>query len=428
VLHRFKLSLLSTAAATGSLLVAAAASSAPDTKPVDSVSQSIRFFEARAARDPEDITALNRLSGDYLFRFRDTGDDADLERALETAERSLKVVPGDFNRGGLGARAHATFSLHHFTTARDDARQLLSFDPSKRGPLELLGDALLELGDYAEAGDVYARVDRDFESDDAQTATEARLARWAQLHGDVETARRRYDAAVRVSEGNSDVPPAPPVIRAWALVQAGQFDFMCGRWDDADKRYAAARAAKPDDWPALDHLAELRAAQKRYDEAVATYTKLVERVPRPELFQALGDVYREMGKPDDAKAWHARALVAYRQATERGSAHYLHHLAGYFCDVEPNASEALRWAREDLKVRHSVYAHDALAWALYAAGDYAAASGEMDKALALNTADSHLLYHASLIYTRAGEPVKGQACLKKAAAVNPHFMTFHVHR
>jgi tetratricopeptide (TPR) repeat protein len=212
------------------------------------------------------------------------------------------------------------------------------------------------------------------------------------------------------------------------LVQAGQFDFLCGRWDDAERRYAAALAAKPDDWPALDHVAELRAAQKRYDEAVATYTNLVERVPRPELFQALGDVYREMGKPDDAKTWHARALAAYRQATERGSAHYLHHLAGYFCDVEPNPSEALRWAREDLKVRHSVYAYDALAWALYTAGDYAGASDAANKALALNTADSHLLYHGSLIYTRAGDAVKGQACLKKAAVLNPHFMSFHVHR
>src|SRR4029078_2055364 len=117
-------------------------------------------------------------------------------RALKTAEQSLKVVPAaDLNKGALAGRAFAAFSLHRFSVARDDARQLLDLESSKRGPLELLGDALLELGDYAEAGEVYARVDREFESDDAQPATEARLARWAQLHGDVDTARRRYDAA-----------------------------------------------------------------------------------------------------------------------------------------------------------------------------------------------------------------------------------------
>jgi tetratricopeptide (TPR) repeat protein len=410
-------------------LLAAAAVAAPATKPSANAGPSqIRFLEGRVAGDPDDIVALNRLSGEYLLRFRDTGDDADLERALKNAERSLKVVPGDLNKGGLSARAHAAFSLHRFSTSRDDAKQLLELEPSKRGPLELLGDALLELGDYARAGEVYARVDREFESDDAQAATEARLARWAQLQGDVDTARRRYDVAAKLTEASEDQPVVSPLIRAWVLVQAGQFDFLCGRWDDAEKRYAAALSVKPDDWPAQDHLAELRAAQKRYDEAVATYTKLVERVPRPELFQALGDVYREMGKPDAAKAWHVRALAAYRQATERGSAHYLHHLAGYFCDVEPNPAEAVRWAREDLKVRHSVYGYDALAWALYVSGDYGGASEAADKALALNTADAHLLYHASLIYARAGDPRKAQGSLKRAAEINPHFMSFHVHR
>jgi tetratricopeptide (TPR) repeat protein len=429
--RRFKWVALTTAAATGALLLVAAAASAASasSRPVGSAAPAvIRFLEDRVGRDPDDIVALNHLSGEYLLRFRDTGDDADLERAFKTAEQSLKVIPGDLNKGGIAARAHAAFSLHRFAAARDDARQLLDFDPTKRAPSELLGDALLELGDYAEAGDIYARVDREFESEDAQPATEVRLARWAQLHGDVDTARQRYDAAVRLANGGADYPSAPPLIRAWVLVQAGQFDFLCGRWDDAEKRYAAALAAKPDDWPALDHLAELRAAQKRYDEAVATYTGLVQRVPRPELFQALGDVYREMGKADDAKRWHTRAVAAYRNATERGSAHYLHHLAGYFCDVEPNPADALRWAREDLKVRHSVYANDALAWALYHAGDHAGAAGAMDEALSLGTADSHLLYHASLIYARAGDPRKAQASLKKAAGINPHFMAFHVHR
>lgn len=426
--HRIASALLRTAAATSLLLVAAAAPSGPATKPAATSSPAIRFLEDRVKRDPDDLVSLNRLSGEYLARFRDSGDDGDLERALKAAEQSLQVVPGDLNKGGVTARAHAAFSLHRFATARDDARQLLKFEPDKRGHLELLGDALLELGDYAEAGEVYARLDREYQPEDAQPATEVRLARWAQLHGDVDTARRRYDASTRLGEGNSEVPPAPPVIRAWALVQAGQFDFLCGRWDEAEKRYSVALAVKPDDWPALDHLAELRAAQKRYGEAVSIYTKLLERVPRPELLQALGDVYREMGKADDAKAWHARAVAAYRQATECGSSHYLHHLAGYCCDVESNGPEAIRWAREDLKVRHSVYTHDALAWALYHAGDYSAAALEMDKALVLGTADSHLLYHASLIYARAGDPAKGQASLRKAAALNPHFMTFHVHR
>ena len=52
----------------------------------------------------------------------------------------------------------------------------------------------------------------------------------------------------------------------------------------------------------------------------------------------------------------------------------------------------------------------------------------MDKALALGTKDAHLLYHASLIYFRAGDAAKGKDCLVRAGQVNPKFNEFHVHR
>ena len=193
--------------------------------------------------------------------------------------------------------------------------------------------------------------------------------------------------------------PSPELL-AWALVQAGQLDFSTVAGTRPSGSYLAAIEAKPGDWPALDHLAELRAAQKRYDESISIYRELVACVPRPELFQALGDVYRAMGRADDARGWHARALAAYRKAADAGSSHYFHHLAGYYCDAEPNPAEAVRWARADMEVRRGVYAYDALAWALYHAGDYPAAAGAMDEALAPGTADAHVLYHASLIYAR----------------------------
>jgi tetratricopeptide (TPR) repeat protein len=211
-------------------------------------------------------------------------------------------------------------------------------------------------------------------------------------------------------------------------VQSGQLAFNTGDWDSAEKNYQAALQENPRDWSALDHLAELRAAQKRYDEAVSQYESLVARVPRPELFHALGDVYAAMGKPPDAARWHKKALDKYTAAAAAGSAHYYHHMAGFYSDTERNPTEAVKWARKDMDVRHSVYAYDGLAWALYQAGEIKPAADAMDKALALGTKDAHLLYHASLIYYRAGNGVKARECLLQAGQVNPKFNEFHVHR
>ena len=221
---------------------------------------------------------------------------------------------------------------------------------------------------------------------------------------------------------------AAPDLVAWCHVQAGQLAFSTGQFDAAESHYQAALAALPGDWSALDHLAELRAAQRRFDESITIYAPLIQRVPRPELQQALGDVYAAANKPDDARRLRELALAGYLKATVDGSAHYYHHLAGLYSDALPNPPEAVRWAKRDLEIRHTLYAHDALAWALYQSGDPKAAADEMDKALALGTKDSHLLYHASLIYYRAGDTAKAKDHLRRAAEANPKFNEFHVHR
>jgi tetratricopeptide (TPR) repeat protein len=399
--------------------------SRPATSPADErMALVIRFLEQRVGRDADDITAQNRLAGEYLHRFRVAGDDRDLFRALAAAERSLAAVPAEVNAGGLAARARARFALHGFAAARDDGLRLVEQEPAKRYPLEILGDALLELGDYDAAADAYAKMAA-FGDGDPDAASESRMARLALVKGDLAGARKHFDSAVALAQVM--LPPSPETL-SWCLVQSGQLAFQTGDWATADRQYAAALEAHPDDWPAIDHVAELRAAEKRYPESIGLYERLIARVPRPELMQNLGDVCAAAGRADDAKRWRHAALEKYLQAASEGAAHYDHHLAGYYCDSEPNPAEAVRWAKKDMETRHSVYAWDGLAWALYQTGDMKAAAASMDKALALGTKDAHLLYHASLIYYRAGDAAKGKDCLRKAGEVNPKFNEFHVHR
>ena len=382
----------------------------------------IAFLSERVRRDPEDMVALNRLAGEYLGRYRQSGDDGDLLKSQAMAEQSLKSVPESENPGGLAARARARFALHHFDEAREMGLRLVQYDPDKRYPLEILGDAELELGDYDAAEATYRKVESMGEAD---VNSETRLARLALVRGRRDEARERFAKSVAMAR---DILPAAPQVVTWCLVQGGQLAFGAGDWESAEKQYLEALKECPQDWGAIDHLAELRGAQKRYDEAIGLYTALVMRVPRPELYQALGDLCAAAGKADDAAGWRRKALAGYLATVAAGGIQYDHHLAGFFCDSAPNPAQALKWAKKDLAARQSVYAWDGLAWALYQSGQFKPAAEAMDKALAQGTQDSHLLYHASLIYYRAGDAAKGKACLLKAGQVNPKFNEFHVHR
>src|SRR5438132_1601731 len=80
---------------------------------------------------------------------------------------------------------------------------------------------------------------------------------------------------------------------AWFRIRLGELYFRTGQLEKAEQQYLAV----PESFLQLDHLAELRAAQGRYKEAVALYEKLVARLPRAEFYQALGDVYQFQSKP-----------------------------------------------------------------------------------------------------------------------------------
>jgi tetratricopeptide (TPR) repeat protein len=382
----------------------------------------LRFLEDRVKNDPGDFTAQNLLASRYLDLLRNTGEDEWLAKARRASETSVNSVPAEVNTAGLGALGRVQLASHEFSAARNSARRLVKIAPQKATGFAILGDALLELGDYGEAAEAYKELAR---RDEGGIESKTRLARLALVRGDLDAAREHFTSALAQTRELS--PPSPQLV-AWCCVQLGQLYFGRGDWEKAEKQYAAALEAMPDYYAALDHIAELRAAREQRPEAIRLYEKVIARVPRPEFCQALGDLYVFAGKLDAAKPWHERALTTYLKSTEQNDARYIHHLAGFYCDSMENPGEALKWARKDLEIRHSVFAHDALAWALYRNGEFAEAAAEMKKALSEGTKDAHLFFHASMIFSANGDLAQGKGFLRRAAEVNPHDNSFHEHR
>jgi tetratricopeptide (TPR) repeat protein len=386
----------------------------------DSRDSGIRFLEARAKGDPADFITWNQLGDRYLQRHRETGDDAWLGKARAAAASSLEAIPAASNTGGLAVSARVALAEHRFADARKHAEQLVQHDPGKPASLAILADALLESGDLAGAEKTITKLE---EAHAAELIVATRRARLARLRGNFEVARQQYEAARAAADHGSAA-----FWSAWAEVQLGELAFGRGDWDGASQHYAAALANQPGWWSAQEHLAEVRAAQERDDEALKLFHEVVERLPKPELLQAIGDLHLFRGRKEEAKTWHDRALAAYERANAKGSIAYFHHLAGFYCDSQRNPAEAIKWARRDLELRDSAASRDALAWALYHDGQMAAARTEIEKALASNPADPHILHHAAMIKISSGDVSGGQAALRAAAAINPRYQNFHLHR
>jgi tetratricopeptide (TPR) repeat protein len=339
-----------------------------------------------------------------------------LKRAEQAARASLESVPAIRNPQGVCALAVALYESHRFKEALRLAKQAVSIDPRNLIAGLLIGDAQLELGDYAAAEQAYSKLAGARAAADHVTA---RLARLADIRGQTDEAITMLLPLVDTRDES---------LRMRVRLQLGELHFARGDFQQARTQLEAAQRLQPGSYVVEEHLAELQAAEGHFADAEKLYRKVLSSVPRPEFMQALGDLYQLMERPDAAREWRARAEKAYLQSAHTGNAHFYHHLTSFFCDSNPDPAQALHWAREDLKVRDSVFAYDGLAWALYKNGQYPAAAEAMDRALVTGTHSAHLLFHAGTIYSNAGRIAQGRKFLQQALAINPRYNTFHVHR
>ena len=313
-------------------------------------------------------------------------------------------------------KATIDFALHRNARARADLALAPALRQSPEGQV-LAADLDLQEGRYDTAREGYVRVLADGSRWDAL----ARLAHLELQLGDDRAADELYAQAA------DELTAKQLRSYAWIELQRGVVHLSRGRSAEAERHYLRAQAAYSGDWVVDEHLAELRAAQGRFAESFALYHGVVDRVPRPELQQALGDLYAFTGQPDEARTWHDRALAGYLASVSRGEVHYLHHLASFYADVRIDGAAALRFATLDVDERRNAGTLAALAWASFRAGRLADALEAIDAALASGARSAHLLFVAGTIHESAELPDATQL-LAAAAEIDPRGSVFRAHR
>ncbi|MBA2334370.1 MAG: tetratricopeptide repeat protein [Blastocatellia bacterium] len=377
--------------------------------------QTIRFLEERVKSDPEDFSANSKLAGFYLQRLRETGDVAYLDLAFRAARASLDSVPDMRNTGGLAALAQAEFAAHEFSAARDHAVRLIELEPGKSYPQGMLGDALLELGDYDKAIAAYqkmAQIDKGF-----TTNSEIKQARLAQLRGDNQAAQKHFVTALALALNLSS---ASRETVAWLRWQLGETALSVGNYETAEKHYQDSLTTFPDYYRAIASLGRVRAARVDLQGAIEHYEKAVRLLPDPNYIAALGDLYKLAGREEDAKRQY-ELVEQIGRLSELNGALYNRQLALFYADHDIKAEEAYRLAAREYEMRRDIYGADALAWTALKAGKLNEAQAAIKDALRLGTQDAKLFFHAGMIEKDLGNKAEAVGYLQNALKINPAF-------
>jgi len=387
--------------------VAAAPVPGGETLPTGDTAALVAALQSRLRSSRANADGYVLLGLAYQQRARETGDPTYYPRSGRALRQALLLRPQDaVALGGLGSLA---LSRHRFREALTLGRQALALAPSNARSLGVVGDALLELGRYDDA----------FHTFDSMAGLKPSVASYARVSYARELLGRPA-AAVAAMRLALDAAADQPEATAWAHVQLGKLYWSAGKLASAAREFRAALAAFPGYAYAFDGLAQVYAARGRLAAAVALESQAVDAIPLPQFVSQLGDLYRAQGRAAAGARQDALIGVIQRLLAANGVTTDL-ETALFDVDHGIALRHALALARAARAARPSIDGDDVLAWALARNGLCRAASTYSKRALRLGTRDALKLFHRGMIERCLGDRAAGDAFLRRALALNPHF-------
>jgi len=367
----------------------------------------IAAIESRLKSSPGDAALRDQLAGAYLQKMRETADGSYLQRAEFLIKEVLKSDPSS-----LPARKRQIefeMQRHHFRRVVELVRSLLRDSPDQPALLALYGDALMEMGEYDKASDVY----QDLVDRKPGLPAYNRVAWFRFVTGDADGALQIARQALRLEAATSEN-------KAWCLADLGIMLLKTGAVDSATESFLSALQAFPKYHHALAGLARVRAAQGREEEAITLLLQAQARVPYPEYSGMLALLYRKTGQR--ALAEKQIAMLDASDQLERAAGELANrNLALAFADLGYRTSRAVELARAELDIRQDVYTWDTLAWALFRDGKLQEAADLAPKAVSLNTAEPAFYIHAAQIMDGSGRTELARQYRERAFALNPKY-------
>jgi tetratricopeptide (TPR) repeat protein len=348
-----------------------------------------RIVELRAAavRRPDDVGAAVMLADALVRQTRVTGNSGLAIEAEAALRRALSNDPSNYDANRqLGSLLLSQHRFREAVAVGEKNRDARPYDAINYG---IIGDGLLELGDYNQAFEAFDKMMALRPS----SASYARVAYARELQGNLNGAVEAMTLAADAT------PPDDPEALAWHHAQVGDLYLRLGKSHEAETEYIAASHAFPGHPFAMIGYARLLAARGEPGSALALLQELAKTAPTPDLAARTGDLLAALGRRDQAERQYALAEAGWRVDAPEPK-----NLARFLADHERRIPEAVAIAEKAASERHDIFTADALAWAYFKAGRVADARTAIAQALRTGTNDADIRAHA-----RAIEAAPGQA-------------------
>ena len=250
-------------------------------QPSSQTDNQIAYYQQLLRRNPRNAKAYFGLGDALIRKARESGDPSYFNRAEEALKKSLEIAPHNARRA---APSRLRLLLAPRVRAGGAARAQSDRTECVRTatPTASSGDALLEVGRYAEAQAAYAYM---MELDESLYSY-SRLAGLKSARGDVAGAISDLERAIAIGKATKNRRKASPgrngswarnISRMEIWRRRNHFPQVAGKLI----RTITVR------WPGL---AQVRAAQQNFDEAIELYQKAIAILPMPEYAAALGNL------------------------------------------------------------------------------------------------------------------------------------------
>ena len=373
-------------------------------------------LRAALADDPANAEGWTSLGGAYYQRARETGDPSFYTRADDAYARALGNEPEAATEAtAIAGQATIALARHDFAGGLELASRARSIAPDLLVSLPALYDAQIELGRYGAATETLDRL----LSLKPTLAAYARASYLRELEGDLPGAIAAMRLAVSAGSGSG-------ADQAYVQNLLADLQADTGRYAAAERGHRAALAVSPGNPTALTGLATLAAGRGDFAPAIRRLRGLAGTSPVPEFTIPLAETEEAAGLSGPARHDYAIAELEIKLHGARGE--NVDTELALFLANHGDASAAVQHARSGWAAAPSVRAADALAWALHANGDAAAASRWSAEAMRLGSRDPMFLYHAGMIARADGRTVAARRYLGRMLEQSPRFNPLYAPR